>query len=83
MRECPSSSGDVAGVAGDGHRPAIDHCFRRSVIVVTMKATLNAVNVAMTAPITSVKPVLATTAQTRCWAGPGRWYGGAGTVRTW
>ena len=57
----------VAGVPGRGDRPPgrLGHCLSRSVSVVTIIASANAVTVAMTAPMTMARPPLATAANSR------------------
>ena len=73
---------DVAGVPGSGDRAprrvtGRGHCFSRFVIVVTIRATANAVIVAITAATTRLIPPLDTRAISR-FAGLGGRYGGVG-----
>ena len=62
----------VAGVTGEGDGAPIDHFLSRSVNVTTIHARPKPVTVAKTAPITTARPPLATTAHTRR-SGPAAW----------
>ena len=70
-----SSRGHVARVSGNGHGTSTgrNHCFNKSVSVITRNALPNAMTTASTAPITIAMLELATAAHSRR-NGPGRLY---------